>query len=224
MKIGVKSPLKRRRTPPTGPGVRQLHQRRLEKSRVRGGPRQGPAPDRPLRLALVAGAVLTVGTIFGAAIFHVLLIQSEFRAHRRHRPAAVGHGRSAAGRLPHGARSPGFQGRGRRTRRSRRAEPGRRVGGGEAPPWHPALATRTTVARPGPPGRPDRRTPLASRAPGGWGVPPRQRRREPPGSGPPRPAPGCPSPIAAWPPGGPRPRPVGPPPPAASPAGGPWRC
>ena len=52
MKIGVKSPLKRRRTPPTGPGVRQLHQRRLEKSRVRGGPRQGPAPDRPLRLAL----------------------------------------------------------------------------------------------------------------------------------------------------------------------------
>jgi cell division protein FtsL len=36
-------------------------------------------PDRPLRLALLATAVLTVGTIFGAAIFHVLLIQSEFR-------------------------------------------------------------------------------------------------------------------------------------------------
>jgi len=32
-----------------------------------------------LRLALLATAVLTVGTIFGAAIFHVLLIQSEFR-------------------------------------------------------------------------------------------------------------------------------------------------
>ena len=79
MKIAVKSPLRRRRTPPSGPGVRQLHQRRLERSRVRGGPRQGPAPDRPLRLALVATALLTVGTIFGAAIFHVLLIQSEFR-------------------------------------------------------------------------------------------------------------------------------------------------
>jgi len=70
---------RQRRTPPAGPGIRQLHQRRLERSRVRGGPRQGPAPDRPLRLALVATAVLTVGTIFGAAVFHVLLIQSEFR-------------------------------------------------------------------------------------------------------------------------------------------------
>jgi len=67
-----------RRTPPSGPGVRQLHQRRL-KTKVRGGRRQGPAPDRPLRLALLASAVLTVGTIFGAAIFHVILIQSEFR-------------------------------------------------------------------------------------------------------------------------------------------------
>ena len=46
---------------------------------MRGGPRQGPARDRPLRLALLATAVLTVGTVFGAAIFHVLLIQSEFR-------------------------------------------------------------------------------------------------------------------------------------------------
>ena len=88
MKIDVKSPLKRRRTPPSGPGVRQLHQRRLEKSRVRGGRRQGPAPDRPLRLALVASAVLTVGTIFGAAVFHVLLIQSEFRLDRISKEAA----------------------------------------------------------------------------------------------------------------------------------------
>jgi len=79
--VGDKSPLKKkpRRTPPSGPGVRQLHQRRLTQSRVRGGPRQGPAPDRPLRLALTASAILTVGTIFGAAIFHVFLIQSEFR-------------------------------------------------------------------------------------------------------------------------------------------------
>jgi cell division protein FtsL len=77
--ITDKSPLKRRRTPPAGPGVRQLHQRRLKHTNVRGGPRQGPAPDRPLRLALVASAVLTVGTIFGAAVFHVLLIQHEFR-------------------------------------------------------------------------------------------------------------------------------------------------
>lgn len=88
MKIAVKAPLKRRRTPPAGPGVRQLHQRRLQRNRVRGGPRQGPAPDRPLRLALVATAVLTVGTIFGAAIFHVLLVQSEFRLDRLHREAA----------------------------------------------------------------------------------------------------------------------------------------
>ncbi len=84
----MKSPLKRRSSPPTGPGLRQLHQRRLERSRVRGGPRQGPAPDRPLRLALVATAVLTVGTIFGAAIFHVLLIQSEFRLDQLHQEAA----------------------------------------------------------------------------------------------------------------------------------------
>jgi len=84
----MKSPLKRRATPPTGPGLRQLHQRRLERSRVRGGRRQGPAPDRPLRLALVATAVLTVVTIFGAAIFHVLLIQSEFRLDRLHQEAA----------------------------------------------------------------------------------------------------------------------------------------
>ena len=79
---------RKRRTPPTGPGVRQLHQRRLERSRVRGGPRQGPAPDRPLRLALVATAVLTVGTIFGAAIFHVLLVQSEFQLDHLNKEAA----------------------------------------------------------------------------------------------------------------------------------------
>jgi cell division protein FtsL len=79
---------KKRRTPPAGPGVRQLHQRRLERSRVRGGPRQGPAPDRPLRLALLATAILTVGTIFGAAVFHVLLIQSEFRLDHLNKEAA----------------------------------------------------------------------------------------------------------------------------------------
>src|SRR5438874_5536159 len=79
---------KKRRTPPIGPGLRQLHQRRLERSRVRGGRRQGPAPDRPLRLALLATAVLTVGTIFGAAIFHVLLIQSEFRLDQLNKEAA----------------------------------------------------------------------------------------------------------------------------------------
>jgi cell division protein FtsL len=86
--MNMKSPLKRRATPPSGPGVRQLHQRRLHQSRVRGGPRQGPAPDRPLRLALVATAVLTIGTIFGAAIFHVLLIQSEFRLDQLNKEAA----------------------------------------------------------------------------------------------------------------------------------------
>jgi cell division protein FtsL len=76
------------RTPPTGPGVRQLHQRRLERSRVRGGPRQGPAPDRPLRFALLSTAILTVGTIFGAAIFHVLLVQSEFQLDNLKKEAA----------------------------------------------------------------------------------------------------------------------------------------
>ncbi len=84
----MKTILKKRRTPPAGPGVRQLHQRRLNQSRVRGGPRQGPAPDRPLRLALVTTGVLTVGTIFGAAVFHVLLIQSEFRLDKINREAA----------------------------------------------------------------------------------------------------------------------------------------
>jgi cell division protein FtsL len=88
MKLPVKSPIKRRRKPPTGPGVRQLHQRRLARSRVRGGPRRGPAPDRPLRLALLATAILTVGTIFGAAIFHVLLVQSEFHLDHLKKEAA----------------------------------------------------------------------------------------------------------------------------------------
>ena len=91
MKLPIKkekSPLKRRRISPSAPGVRQLNQRRLQKSRVRGGPRQGPVADRPLRLALVATAVLTVGTIFGAAIFHVLLIQSEFRLDKVNKEAA----------------------------------------------------------------------------------------------------------------------------------------
>ncbi|HEY0397231.1 MAG TPA: hypothetical protein VGF00_02510 [Acidimicrobiia bacterium] len=87
-RVGVKGPAEKRRTPPSGPGVRQLHQRKLTQSRVRGGPRRGPAPDRPLRLALVASAVLTVGTIFGAAIFHVLLIQSEFRLDRINKEAS----------------------------------------------------------------------------------------------------------------------------------------
>ena len=98
-KLDVKSPLKPRRTPPNGPGVRQLHQRRLERSRVRGGPRRGPAPDRPLRLALVAGAILTVGTIFGAAIFHVLLIQSEFRLDHLNKEAAKAEARYETLRL-----------------------------------------------------------------------------------------------------------------------------
>ncbi len=51
---------------------------------VKGGSRRrtGPAPDRPLRLALWTTAVLTVGTIFGAAFFHVLLVQSQFRLDR----------------------------------------------------------------------------------------------------------------------------------------------
>lgn len=80
--------LQKRRTPPSGPGVRQLHQRRLKQSRVRGGRRQGPTPDRPLRLALLTTAVLTVGTIFGAAVFHVLLIQSGFRLDQINKDAA----------------------------------------------------------------------------------------------------------------------------------------
>jgi hypothetical protein len=67
------------------PGRRPHHP---EATRVRGGRpipahrRTGPAPDRPLRLALWTTAVLTVGTIFGAAAFHVLLVQSQFRLDR----------------------------------------------------------------------------------------------------------------------------------------------
>ena len=88
MKIREKKTPQPRRTPPSGPGVRQLHQRRLKQTKVRGGPRQGPAPDRPLRLALLASAVLTVGTIFGAAVFHVLLIHHEFRLDQCNKEAA----------------------------------------------------------------------------------------------------------------------------------------
>jgi hypothetical protein len=67
----------------------------VEGRRVRGGRptparrRAGPAPDRPLRLALWTTAVLTVGTIFGAAAFHVLLVQSQFRLDQLERRAGV---------------------------------------------------------------------------------------------------------------------------------------
>jgi hypothetical protein len=69
--------------------------RQLEAARVRGGRptpaqrRTGPAPDRPLRLALWTTAVLTVGTIFGAAAFHVLLVQSQFRLDQLEQRAGV---------------------------------------------------------------------------------------------------------------------------------------
>lgn len=77
--------------------TRRRHQRALEAKRARsrrpaatgvGGRRvndsrrQRPAPNRPLRLALWTTALLTVGTIFGAAAFHVLLVQSQFRLDR----------------------------------------------------------------------------------------------------------------------------------------------
>src|SRR5581483_2702925 len=166
------------------------------------------------------------------------------RADRGHRPAATGHGRAAPGRLSDGARPAGFrEGHdrrpGRRTRRSRRPEPGRRMGRGETPPWRPALTTRAVTGEPvdlrghpGPRGRPA----LTTRAVAGEGV---DLRGHPGPRG--RPAlrtssgarPACaPQPrvpasrgrTAGWPPGGPRPRPGGPPPPGASPDGGPWRC
>jgi hypothetical protein len=69
--------------------------RQVEPTRVRGGRptparrRTGPAPDRPLRLALWTTAVLTVGTIFGAAAFHVLLVQSQFRLDQLERRAGL---------------------------------------------------------------------------------------------------------------------------------------
>ncbi|MGH9002003.1 MAG: hypothetical protein ACRDYV_02630, partial [Acidimicrobiia bacterium] len=80
------SVLKRRRRKRAS--VRRHHQRELRRTRPELSPRkkptprrrrQGPAPDRHLRLALLTTAVLTVGTIFGAAAFHVLLVQSQFR-------------------------------------------------------------------------------------------------------------------------------------------------
>ena len=69
------------------PGVRSRNPR-VEARRVRGGSsgpvtrRLGPVNDRPLRLALLTTAVLTVGTIFGATAFHVMLVQSQFRLDR----------------------------------------------------------------------------------------------------------------------------------------------
>jgi cell division protein FtsL len=42
-----------------------------------------------LRLALWTTVVLTVGTIFGAAAFHVLLVQSQFRLDRLEEKAAT---------------------------------------------------------------------------------------------------------------------------------------
>ena len=138
---------------------------------MRGGPRQGPAPDRPLRLALVATAVLTVGTIFGAAIFHVLLIQSEFRLDQINKEASKEEARygklrldvaqlSAPERIVATAQqrlgmvvppqvaylmAPVPQdsgGPGADPDDPRAPSLARRMGGGEAP-WHPALTTRT---------------------------------------------------------------------------------
>lgn len=55
---------------------------------ARGRRRASPA-DWSLRLALWTTAVLTVGTIFGAACFHVLLVQSQFRLDRLEAKAAT---------------------------------------------------------------------------------------------------------------------------------------
>jgi cell division protein FtsL len=74
----------RRRTPPAPAPRRPLRvpppsQRRRRRSRR----------DWPLRLALWTTVVLTVGTIFGAAAFHVLLVQSQFRLDRLEKKAAA---------------------------------------------------------------------------------------------------------------------------------------
>ncbi|MGH8991466.1 MAG: hypothetical protein ACRDZ7_08060 [Acidimicrobiia bacterium] len=80
-----KRPLFSRRRPKAG-DVRRHHQKALRRARAKAPTprrrRSGPAPDRHLRLALLTTAVLTVGTIFGAAAFHVLLVQSQFRLDR----------------------------------------------------------------------------------------------------------------------------------------------
>ena len=76
------------------PGTRARLPRAGEVRKVRGGS-SGPVtrrlgPDHePLRLALLTTAVLTVGTIFGAAAFHVLLVQSQFRLDRLNHQAAT---------------------------------------------------------------------------------------------------------------------------------------
>lgn len=72
--------------------LRRRHQRHLRRSKARSvprTPRRGPTPDRHLRLALLTTAVLTVGTIFGATAFHVLLVQSQFRLDRLQDRAAA---------------------------------------------------------------------------------------------------------------------------------------
>ncbi len=85
----VKELIKRkRRTPPAGPGVRQLHQRRLQRSGCGSAPARARLPTVPCAWPCWATAVLTVGTIFGAAIFHVLLVQSEFRLDHLNKEAA----------------------------------------------------------------------------------------------------------------------------------------
>ncbi len=72
--------------------VRRRHQKALRRARAKPTPRRrrsGPAPDRQLRLALFTSAVLTAGPIFGAAAFHVLLVQSQFRLDRLSDAAAT---------------------------------------------------------------------------------------------------------------------------------------
>lgn len=79
-----------RRRRPISP--RRHHQRQIRHSKARPvhrTRRRGPAPDRHLRLAVLTTVVLTVGTIFGAAAFHVLLVQSQFRLDRLQDTAAT---------------------------------------------------------------------------------------------------------------------------------------
>jgi cell division protein FtsL len=74
----------RRRTPLAPAPRRPLRVPPASRSRRRRGRR-----DWPLGLALWTTVVLTVGTIFGAAAFHVLLVQSQFRLDRLEKQASA---------------------------------------------------------------------------------------------------------------------------------------
>ena len=145
--------------------------------------------------------MLTVGTIFGAAIFHVLLIQSEFRLDQLNKEAAKEQVRYEKLRLDVAQLS----------------APERIVATAQQRLGMVVPPQVAYLMAPAPPSaNPD--DPAAPSLAGGWaevkphlGTPrPLRSRRDDHG---PHDGQRAPDPTAAWPPGGPRTKPDGPPPP-----------